>query len=123
MGWLRDWKRRRILGRHRIDDALWRRAKKHLPFLAGLSAGEERRLCEFAVVFLAEKQLTPVHGLGLSEGDRGRIARPGHARPQALVEGVAREDAPAAPAAQPAHQLHPRGRRATAAVGIIGSLQ
>ena len=74
MGWLRDWKRRRILGRHRIDDALWRRAKKHLPFLAGLSAGEERRLREFAVVFLAEKQLTPVHGLALSEDDRVEIA-------------------------------------------------
>ncbi len=74
MGWLRDWKRRRILGRHRIDDALWRRAKRHLPFLAGLSAGEERRLREFAVVFLAEKQLTPVHGLALSEDDRVEIA-------------------------------------------------
>jgi len=74
MGWLRDWKRRRILERHRIDDALWRRAKKHLPFLAGLSAEEERRLREFAVVFLAEKQLSPVQGLALTEDDRVEIA-------------------------------------------------
>jgi len=74
MGWLRDWKRRRILERHRIDDALWRRAKTHLPFLAGLSADEERRLKQFAVVFLAEKQLTPVRGLALSEDDRVEIA-------------------------------------------------
>jgi Mlc titration factor MtfA (ptsG expression regulator) len=74
MGWLRDWKRRRILKRHRIDDALWRRAKKHLPFLRGLAAHEERRLKELAVVFLAEKQLTPVHGLTLSEDDRIEIA-------------------------------------------------
>jgi len=74
MGWLRDWKRKRILARHRIDDALWRRALKHLPFLEGLSADEERRLREFAVVFLAEKQLTPVHGLALSDDDRIEIA-------------------------------------------------
>ena len=74
MGWLRDWKRRRILERHRIDDALWRRAQKHLPFLRGLSAGEERRLKEFAVVFLAEKQLTPVQGLELTDDDRVEIA-------------------------------------------------
>ena len=74
MGWLRDWKRKRILRQHRIDDALWRRAKKHLPFLAGLTAGEERRLREFAVVFLAEKQLTPVRGLALSDDDRIEIA-------------------------------------------------
>ena len=74
MGWLRDWKRKRILKRHRIDDALWQRAKKHLPFLHGLLAHEERRLKELAVVFLAEKQLTPVHGLALSEDDRVEIA-------------------------------------------------
>ena len=74
MGWIRDWKRRRILERHRIDDALWRRALRHLPFLRGLSADEERRLKEFAVLLLAEKQLTPVHGLVLSDDDRIEIA-------------------------------------------------
>jgi len=74
MGWLRDWKRRRILTRHRIDDALWRRALKHLPFLRGLSAAEEQRLREFAVLFLAEKQITPVRGLELSDDDRVEIA-------------------------------------------------
>ena len=74
MGWLRDWKRGRILERHRIDDALWRRARQHLPFLRGLSAGEERRLKELAVLFLAEKQFTPVRGLELSDDDRVEIA-------------------------------------------------
>jgi len=74
MGWLRDWKRKRVLARHRIDDALWRRAQKHLPFLAGLSADEERRLRNLAVLFLAEKQLTPVGGLVLSDDDRVEIA-------------------------------------------------
>jgi len=74
MGWLRDWKRRRLLRRHRIDDVLWRRAQQHLPFLRGLSAEEQRRLKELAVVFLAEKQITPVHGLELSDDDRVEIA-------------------------------------------------
>jgi Mlc titration factor MtfA (ptsG expression regulator) len=74
MGWIRDWKRRRVLARHRIDEALWRRALRHLPFLHGLSAGEERRLRELAVLFLAEKQFSPVHGLALSEDDRVEIA-------------------------------------------------
>ena len=74
MGWIRDWKRKRILRHHRIDDALWRRAMTHLPFLAGLSAAEEKRLREFAVVFLAEKQLAPVGGLKLSDDDRVEIA-------------------------------------------------
>ena len=74
MGWLREWKRRRILGRHRIDDALWRRALRHLPFLAGLSAEHERRLKELAILFLAEKQLTPLRGLVLSDDDRVEIA-------------------------------------------------
>ncbi|MGH8766331.1 MAG: zinc-dependent peptidase, partial [Burkholderiales bacterium] len=60
MGWLRDWKRRRILERHGIDDALWRRANKYLPFLKGLSVDEERRLREMAVIFLAEKEFTAV---------------------------------------------------------------
>ena len=74
MGWLRDWKRRRILKRHRIDDVLWRRAQEHLPFLRGLTADQERRLKDFAVVFLAEKQLAPVRGLVLTEDDRVEIA-------------------------------------------------
>ena len=74
MGWLRDWKRRRILERHSIDDALWKRAKKFLPFLAGLSSDEEKRLRDMAVIFLAEKEFTPVHGLQLSDEDRVEIA-------------------------------------------------
>ena len=74
MGWLRDWKRKRVLARHRIDDALWQRAQRRLPFLRGLSADEARRLRELAVLFLAEKQFTPVRGLELLDDDRVEIA-------------------------------------------------
>jgi Mlc titration factor MtfA (ptsG expression regulator) len=74
MGWIRDWQRKRILGKHRIDDAQWRRAQRHLPFLRGLSADEQHRLHELAIVFLAEKQFSAVGGLALSEDDRLEIA-------------------------------------------------
>jgi Mlc titration factor MtfA (ptsG expression regulator) len=74
MGWIRNWKRRRLLARHRVDDARWRRAKKHLPFLDGLSADEARRLKEMAIVFLAEKEFAPVGGVRLTEEDRLEIA-------------------------------------------------
>lgn len=53
---------------------MWRRARARLPFLAGLSADEERRLKDLAIVFLAEKQFTPVRGTRLSEEDRLSIA-------------------------------------------------
>ncbi|NBX89990.1 MAG: hypothetical protein EBQ86_07860, partial [Betaproteobacteria bacterium] len=58
MGWLRDWKRKRLLQKHAIDATLWRRVTTALPFLAGLPAGKEQRLKEMAIVFLAEKSLS-----------------------------------------------------------------
>jgi len=74
MGWLLDWRRRRILRRHPIAEPLWRRSLARLPFLAGLSPAEEQRLKDLAIIFLAEKQFTPVRGARLSEGDRLSIA-------------------------------------------------
>src|SRR5258706_8812623 len=74
MGWLRDWKRRRILAHHALDGRMWRRVSAKLPFLAGLSEDEIRRLKEMAIVFLAEKQFSPVRGALLSEDDRLSIA-------------------------------------------------
>ena len=74
MGWFRNWKRRRVLAQHSIDDLMWKRACNYLPFLKGLSADEVRRLREMAVIFLAEKQFTPVRGLELSDQDRVEIA-------------------------------------------------
>ncbi len=53
---------------------MWRRVRRRLPFLAGLSADEERRLKEMAVVFLAEKEFSPVRGTRLSDEDRLSIA-------------------------------------------------
>lgn len=74
MGWLRNWRRRRTLARHRIDDALWRAVLSRLPFLRGLSADEARRLRALAILFLAEKQLSGARGLVLDDAMRLSIA-------------------------------------------------
>ncbi len=74
MGWLTNLRRRRVLRKHRVEERSWRRAKGRLPFLGGLSADEEQRLRQLAVIFLAEKQFTPVRGLVLSDDERLEIA-------------------------------------------------
>ena len=74
MGWLRKWKRKRVLDRHAVDDALWGKVAGSLPFIAGLSEGEAARLKELAVLFLAEKELTPLRGVQLTDPDRLSIA-------------------------------------------------
>jgi Mlc titration factor MtfA (ptsG expression regulator) len=74
MGWLKDWRRRRTLARHRIDEALWRAVLAQLPFLRGLSADEARRLRALAVLFLAEKQLSGARGFVLDDAMRVSIA-------------------------------------------------
>lgn len=65
MGWLTDWRRRRVLRKHRLDPSLWPR----LPFLPA-----SRKLKDLALLFLAEKQLTAVRGLRLTDAMRVSIA-------------------------------------------------
>jgi Mlc titration factor MtfA (ptsG expression regulator) len=74
MGWLRNWRRRRTLARHRVDEALWRAVLAQLPFLRGLSPDEARRLRNLAILFLAEKQFTGAQGFELSDAMRLSIA-------------------------------------------------
>lgn len=74
MGWLADWKRRRVLARHRIDDALWDSVAGALRFLAPLSAQERRQLRELALLFIAEKHFTATHGFELKDAMRLSIA-------------------------------------------------
>jgi MtfA peptidase len=69
MGWLSDWKRRRILEKHRIDDALWFSVTDKLKFLP-----RTPKLRELALLFLADKDLVGAHGLELSEEMRVLIA-------------------------------------------------
>lgn len=74
MGWLTEWKRKRVLERHRIDEALWRGVAGRFPFLARLSAEEEEKLKRLTLLFLAEKEFVGAHGLVVSDAMRVSIA-------------------------------------------------
>jgi Mlc titration factor MtfA (ptsG expression regulator) len=74
MGWLRNWRRRRLLAQHRIDEALWRKVTQPMAFLHGLSREETQRLRDFALLLLAEKQFSGARGLQLDDAMRLSIA-------------------------------------------------
>jgi len=69
MGWLTNWRRRRVLEKHRIDDALWRQATGRLSFIP-----QTPKLRELALLFLAEKQFSGAHGLEVTDAMRVSIA-------------------------------------------------
>ena len=69
MGWLTEWRRRRVLQKHRIDDALWHAATAPLEFLP-----QAPKLRELALLFLAEKEFSGAHGLELIDTMRVSIA-------------------------------------------------
>jgi len=74
MGFLRDWRRGRVLKRARLDDALWTQVAARLPFLRGLAGEETARLKELVILFLAEKEMHGAHGLELADEVRLSIA-------------------------------------------------
>ncbi|HEX7218919.1 MAG TPA: M90 family metallopeptidase [Burkholderiales bacterium] len=69
VGWLTNWRRRRVLRRHRMDDALWHKATDGLGFIP-----DHAKLRELALLFLAEKQFTGAHGLEVTDEMRVSIA-------------------------------------------------
>jgi Mlc titration factor MtfA (ptsG expression regulator) len=69
VGWITDWRRKRVLAKHAIDDALWRRATRGLAFLPDLP-----KLRELALLFLAEKEFAGAHGLEVTDEMRVSIA-------------------------------------------------
>jgi Mlc titration factor MtfA (ptsG expression regulator) len=74
MGWLTDWRRSKVLARHRIDDELWRRATASLRSIRTLSADETEKLKRLALVFLAEKQFSGAAGVQVTDEMRLSIA-------------------------------------------------
>src|SRR3954468_8459084 len=74
MGWLTDWRRSKVLARHRIDDGLWRRATASLRSIRTLSAEETEKLKQLALVFLAEKQFSGAAGVEVTDEMRLSIA-------------------------------------------------
>lgn len=67
MGWYRNWKRKRLLAREHIDEALWQRVLEGLDFLRGIADADLARLRDMALVFLHEKEM---HGAGEPRTDR-----------------------------------------------------
>jgi MtfA peptidase len=74
MGWLTDWRRKRVLGRHRIDDVLWRRATGNFAFISRLSADESEKLKQLVILFLSEKQFAGAHDIDVTDEMRVSIA-------------------------------------------------
>jgi Mlc titration factor MtfA (ptsG expression regulator) len=74
MGFLRAWRRRRILARHPLDPARWAALCAELPVLAGLDDAERQRLGELAVLFLHDKHLSTLPGVEADEQARLRLA-------------------------------------------------
>src|SRR4051794_4465792 len=69
MSWLSEWRRKRVLARHRLDDGLWRGATRRRSFLP-----QDLRLRQMALLFLAEKEFTGVHELDVTDEMRVAIA-------------------------------------------------
>ena len=74
MGFIRDWRRRRLLQRQPLPSADWQALCDAVPLLAALDAGEREQLRARATVFLAEKTVHGVQGLALDEDQRRLIA-------------------------------------------------
>jgi hypothetical protein len=74
MGWLANWRRRRVLEKHRLDEALWRSATGGFGFIQSLSKPETEKLQQLVILFLAEKQLAGVRGIEVSDAMRVSIA-------------------------------------------------
>ncbi len=74
MGWLRAWRRRRVLEKHSIDDALWRRSVGRLSFIRSLEEAQSARLKQLVLVFLAEKEFSAAAGAALTDEMRLSIA-------------------------------------------------
>ena len=71
---IKRWRRRRIVSRAPLDDALWRETLAGLPFLAGLSAVDRERLRETVILFLHGKSIHGAAGLALDAGMQLMIA-------------------------------------------------
>ncbi len=74
MGFLRNWRRKRLLRRARLDEGLWERVASRLSYLRGLSKEESARLKELVVLFLAEKEMHGAQGFRLTDEVRLSIA-------------------------------------------------
>ena len=71
---LKAWYQRRLLQRHPIAEPLWRQITQALPVLAGLDAGQRRRLRDQTTLFLQQKDFFGAHGLEISDAMALQVA-------------------------------------------------
>ena len=71
---LKRWRRRRVLSRHSIPDALWAATVAAVPAFLRLRTDQQQRLRDLALLFLHEKQFEPARGMVLDDAKRLRIA-------------------------------------------------
>ena len=74
MGSFRAWRRKRILARRPLDEALWQRVTGDLPILERLNADEFARLRELVTVFVREKSFYGAHEFGVDDYMRVVVA-------------------------------------------------
>ena len=74
MGWLTEWRHKRVLKKHHLEEGLWTRAILSLAFLGELDRDEVARLKQLTLLFLAEKQFAGAHGLEVTDAMRVAIA-------------------------------------------------
>lgn len=70
----RNRRRRQILSRRAIPDAVWSSVVDQLPILARRDPAALQRLRELALLFLHEKRIEPAGGLAIDDAMRVRIA-------------------------------------------------
>lgn len=68
------WRRKRILARHAIPDAVWRGVRARAPALARLDGRDDARLRALALLFLHEKVIEPAAGAQLDDAARTLLA-------------------------------------------------
>ena len=71
---LKNWRRRRVLARRSIPEALWTDVVAATPVLAALLAEAAARLRMLALLFLHEKRIEPAAGLEVDERMRVLLA-------------------------------------------------
>jgi MtfA peptidase len=69
MGWITEWRRKRVLQKHSIDEALWHRATAGLSFVP-----QSQELKSLVLLFLAEKEFAGAHGMEVTDEMRVAIA-------------------------------------------------
>src|SRR6476619_2800151 len=71
MGWLTDWKRKRVLKRHSMDERLWNAVAREFDFLR---KNQNQKLQDLVLLFLAEKEFAGAHGFEVTDAVRLAIA-------------------------------------------------